>query len=829
MDEEEIFLRAIEIDSSQEREAFLNTACGADHALRARVESLLQSHKHESFLNPPETVLTPEQSAIDLLVPEGSEVSYFGNYELLGVVARGGMGVVYQARQVNLDRIVALKMMLAGRLASPGEIQRFRTEAEAAARLDHPHIVPIHEVGEHNGLQYFSMTFVDGQSLAGKLDNGPLPPQDAAQLMEKIADAVDYAHEQGVIHRDLKPANILIDQDGQPRLTDFGLAKKIDVDQGLTGTGQILGSPGYMAPEQAEGNAQVGRAADIYAMGAVLYHLVTGRPPFQSDNPIDTMLQTIRTDVVAPRLLNPKVPRDLEALILKALSKNPQHRYANASELRDELRRFRSGEPVRTRHVKSWRKLIRADILPATSLPQICCLSGGAACLASVFAPAARFGPQSEQFSELIPGFIPLLLAPVIACLIYGAAEHYRTAFAATVLVALGSVVAWLQISGRISESKQHFHGLVKQGDSGWANFFGMASWNSAAWFLLAGGALLLIFGCLAGILRQRDRSEIPAPLTALQLTAAIGVLLLGLSVTIPLVRYRGSLFGDSYDFSASLLKESPGTSGLLLTMTCAGCVLVGKGLLRGLVAPAGVALIGITLFLFSSENAEKLVMPAGAIAVYGSACLLLAVAVRGGVRPESPGSLSETGSEMVPPDPARNAFLPSSLFWIQLILYLSQIDDFAGIVFLAASVAACVSLLESAGVLRSSDGKSKIAFGSVVIPSGLLLTCGVVVAYLNAIQETDLVVAGLTCGFLFCAGQATASPKPAVRWSLITILALFSLAAVVTDYSILREGLEKLSSGFVLLSLGMLQVWSARLLWTLSQPSMHSRRATFS
>ncbi|MDG1897823.1 MAG: serine/threonine-protein kinase [Fuerstiella sp.] len=290
MDEEQIFLRAIEIESSQEREAFLNTECGADHALRERVEALLQSHKHEGFLNPPETMLTPEQSAIDVLGPEGSEVSYFVDYEVLGVVARGGMGVVYKARQVNLDRIVALKMMLAVRLASPNEIQRFRTEAEAAARLDHPHIVPIHEVGEHNGLQYVSMTFVDGQSLAGKLDNGPLNPHAAAQLMEQIADAVDYAH-----------------------------------DQGLTGTGQILGSSGYMAPEQPEGNPQVGPAADIYAIGVVLYHLVTGRPPFQSDNPIDTMLQRIRTDVVAPRLLNPKVPRDLEALILKALSKKPQH------------------------------------------------------------------------------------------------------------------------------------------------------------------------------------------------------------------------------------------------------------------------------------------------------------------------------------------------------------------------------------------------------------------------------------------------------------------------------------------------------------------------
>ena len=241
----------------------------------------------------------------------GDQVRYFGDYELLEEIARGGMGVVFKARQVNLNRIVALKMILAGQFAGEEDVQRFYTEAEAAANLDHPGIVPIFEIGEHQGQHYFSMGFVDGESLAHKVVDGPIPPREAAELVKKICDAMAYAHERGVIHRDLKPANILIDRNGQPKVTDFGLAKKTEADSNLTGTGQILGTPAYMPPEQASGKTDVGPLADVYSIGAILYCLLTGRPPFQAANPMDTLLQVLDQDPVSPRALNSAIPRDL--------------------------------------------------------------------------------------------------------------------------------------------------------------------------------------------------------------------------------------------------------------------------------------------------------------------------------------------------------------------------------------------------------------------------------------------------------------------------------------------------------------------------------------
>ena len=225
----------------------------------------------------------------------------FGDYELIRELARGGMGVVFQARQVSLNRIVALKMILSGQLALEAEVRRFYVEAEAAASLDHPGIVPIFEVGQHEGQHYFSMGFVEGQSLAQKVVNGPLPIREAAALVQQIAQAVHYAHEQGVIHRDLKPANVLLDAQGRPRVTDFGLAKKVQSDNGLTANGQIMGTPSYMPPEQAAGqHDRVGPPADVYALGATLYCLVTGRPPFQSSSAVDTLLQVLEQQPVPP-------------------------------------------------------------------------------------------------------------------------------------------------------------------------------------------------------------------------------------------------------------------------------------------------------------------------------------------------------------------------------------------------------------------------------------------------------------------------------------------------------------------------------------------------
>jgi WD40 repeat protein len=290
-------------------------------------------------------------------------VRYFGDYELHKEIARGGMGVVYKARQVNLKRAVALKMILAGQLAGPEEVRRFHAEAEAAARLDHPGIVPIFEVGQHDGQHYFSMAFVEGESLAHKITQGVFAPRNAAEMVKKVATAIAYAHVEGVIHRDLKPANVLIDRDGQPRVTDFGLAKRVQTGDAVsqhTATGQILGTPSYMPPEQASGQSdRIGPHSDIYSLGAILYCLLTGRPPFQAATPLDTLLQVINQEPVSPRQLNASVPRDLETITLRCLEKEPHKRYRSATELAEELGRFLRGEPIHARPVgrveRGWR------------------------------------------------------------------------------------------------------------------------------------------------------------------------------------------------------------------------------------------------------------------------------------------------------------------------------------------------------------------------------------------------------------------------------------------------------------------------------------------
>jgi tetratricopeptide (TPR) repeat protein len=300
-------------------------------------------------------------------------VRYVGDYELLHEIARGGMGVVYRARQVSLNRIVAVKMILAGRFASESDVQRFRAEAAAAANLDHPNIVAIHEVGEHEGQHYFSMDFVEGQTLADRTRGNPLAPQLAAGYLKTIAEAVHYAHQRGILHRDLKPSNVLIDSLDRPRITDFGLAKRLTdsslptQQSSLTLSGQVLGSPNYMPPEQSEGRGrQATVTSDIYSLGAILYHLLTGRPPFMAETLAETLQQVLHTEPIPPRLLNPAVPRDLETICLKCLEKDPRRRYETANALARDLGRYMNNEAVAARppsRLYRLQKLVRRNKL----------------------------------------------------------------------------------------------------------------------------------------------------------------------------------------------------------------------------------------------------------------------------------------------------------------------------------------------------------------------------------------------------------------------------------------------------------------------------------
>jgi len=284
----------------------------------------------------------------------------FGDYELIEEIARGGMGVVYRARQVSLDRIVAVKMLAFGQFSSDQFVRRFKSEAEMAAALQHPNIVAIHEIGQHDGQHYFSMDYVEGCDLAEMVRERPMASREAVAHMQVLARAVHYAHQRGVLHRDLKPSNVLIDGAGSPRLTDFGLAKRFEGDALLSTTRQIVGSPNYMPPEQAEPDrGSVGPASDVYSLGALLYHLVTGRAPFVANSLEGAVLAVLNTEPIPPRLLNPDVPRDVETICLKCLQKNPHRRYASAEAMADDLDLCLRGEPIRARPIGVFQKMAR--------------------------------------------------------------------------------------------------------------------------------------------------------------------------------------------------------------------------------------------------------------------------------------------------------------------------------------------------------------------------------------------------------------------------------------------------------------------------------------
>jgi serine/threonine protein kinase len=315
-----------------------------------------------------------------------SPLRTFGDYELLAELGRGGMGIVYKARDRRLNRLVALKMIRAAQQATPGEAQRFRNESEAAAHLDHPHIVPIYHVGEVDGQLYFTMQLLDGGSLTGRLDRYRSNHRAAARLAAAIAVAVHHAHQRGILHRDLKPSNILLDSSGEPRVADFGLAKWLSAGGTLTETGEVVGTPAYMALELASGHKGAATtAADVYGVGAILYELLTGRPPMRGSNRLDTVLKVINDDPVPPRKLDPRIPVDLETICLKCLEKEASKRYASAGDVADDLRRYLSNEPILARpagNVRRFTKWVKRRPalagLVAVSLSGLVVLAGAA-------------------------------------------------------------------------------------------------------------------------------------------------------------------------------------------------------------------------------------------------------------------------------------------------------------------------------------------------------------------------------------------------------------------------------------------------------------------
>jgi serine/threonine protein kinase len=313
-------------------------------------EGLAKAPSASRVLNPPMDDVTQTLTLRRQEAAVAATEQRIGDYQVVAELGRGGMGVVYRAEQISLPRTVALKMLLDGDLASPANLARFRAEAQAVAGLDHPHIVPVYEVGEQLGRPYFSMKYIEGTTLARRLADGPMPARDAAALLADVARAVDYAHQRGVLHRDLKPSNILIDLDGKAHVTDFGLAKRFEEDAGLTRSGAILGTPSYMAPEQAAGNrGQVGPASDVYSLGTILYAMLTGRPPFQAASPVDTVLLVLEQEPLPPRMVNALADRDLEMIALKCLQKPPELRYATAADLADDLEAYLAGESISAR------------------------------------------------------------------------------------------------------------------------------------------------------------------------------------------------------------------------------------------------------------------------------------------------------------------------------------------------------------------------------------------------------------------------------------------------------------------------------------------------
>jgi eukaryotic-like serine/threonine-protein kinase len=363
--------------------------------------------------------LAPPSACGDVPAPFSAEQTVgalprdFGPYELLREIGRGGMGVVYEARQKGLDRSVAVKMILAGHLASPELVRRFQAEAKAAARLRHSNIVHIHDVGQVHGQDYFAMEYIAGPSLAQRMQQGPIDPADVVRLLAAVARAVEHLHRQGIVHRDLKPSNILLDADGEPYVTDFGLAKVFAEGTEATATGVIAGTPSYMAPEQASGRrAEITPATDVYSLGAVLYELLTGAPPFHGDSPLDTLVDVLRGDPPMPRTINPGVPRGLELICLKCLAKDPRDRYDSAVALADDLDRFGRGEALRVRPPTLAQRLLSWT----RRQPALATRMGGLAVFYGVETGNYALGGVDTKFHAMVSLVVAVWVAVSVVC-----------------------------------------------------------------------------------------------------------------------------------------------------------------------------------------------------------------------------------------------------------------------------------------------------------------------------------------------------------------------------------------------------------------------------
>ncbi|HVJ82300.1 MAG TPA: serine/threonine-protein kinase, partial [Planctomycetia bacterium] len=474
----------------------------------------------------------PSHPPPDEIAAAARRLPYFGDYELLEVVGRGGMGVVYRARQTSLGRIVAVKTMLPTICVDDAAWRRFHAEAEAAARLDHPGIVSIFEIGDFGGTSYFSMAYVPGESLAERLRRDVLPPREAARIVAEVARAVHAAHEKGVVHRDLKPANILLDANGAARVTDFGLAKLLDQAAGLTVAGQIMGTPGYMAPEQALGELdRIGPATDVYALGALLYALLVGRPPFAAESAAATLRQTVEAEVVSPRLLVPATPRDLEAIVLRALAKRTAARFESAAEMADDLERFLRGAPVRSRPPGPFERLMRGRWTAALALPQLSGLLGAALLIASFFienphpSDGALFGGLWYRLSTHDHLFGSLALVAALTVVLLTARERYRLLLAVCVpLLWLGTYGAQvidahgalppesLFTPGELRGFQFDAEGLQRERWRRAKMFHNRPAFRSRSFWLFALGFIAVAGGAWGGRLRQSREQAPPLP-----------------------------------------------------------------------------------------------------------------------------------------------------------------------------------------------------------------------------------------------------------------------------------------------------------------------------